>query len=142
VQGALIAFFLGKMRESQVGAKALFDSYQGFQATLIEQFRLHQEQSLATLGRRMDDFEEFGSGSATDRARLNVRLEQVERNTAGVQALGMDMAGQRERAKAEHEHQNRELESIKRELKNIHAQIRNLATGTANSSRVIPSTDA
>jgi hypothetical protein len=116
----LVAFFLGKLRATQDGFEKLFEAYQAFIG-----------HTLATLGSRMSAFDAFGDASATDRARINVRLDQLERGAEETRSLRDEVMKLSARAEVQHRELGGEVSRLRRSTVQIQRQIASLATGRA-----------
>lgn len=116
----LIAFFLGKMRATQDGFEKLFRAYQDFTA-----------QTLAGLAARMAQLDRSGDASATDRARMNVRLDQLERGSGETRELRDELMKLSARAELHHRELDLGVARLRRSSAQMQRQIATLATGRA-----------
>ena len=116
----LVAFFLGKLRAAQDGFEKLFRAYQEFTG-----------HTLAALGARMSVMDASGDASATDRARINVRLDQLERGADEVRRIRDEVMKLSARADLQHRELGGEVGRLRRSTVQIQRQIASLATGRA-----------
>ena len=116
----LVAFFLGKLRATQDGFEKLFGAYQEFIA-----------HTLGALAARMSAFDASGDASATDRARINVRLDQLERGADDVRRLRDEVMKLSARGEIQHRELGGEVSRLRRSTVQIQRQIASLATGRA-----------
>lgn len=116
VQGFLLAYFIGRMKENQMGQAALVAAFQDFTKTAIE-----------GLMERMKTVDELGSASTADRAALNARLMTIEKTTEGLPRLREDFAGHRAKSEAHHNRVESELQRVNMSLEGVQRQLGNLA---------------
>lgn len=118
IQGMLFAYFVGRMKEAQVG-----------QANLVKTFQEFTEKTIDALLTRMSDLDAMAAESRGDRSALNARLTAVERNTDGLQSLRESFAGHKASFDAHRERTESGLAQVQRQLDGIHRQLANIATG-------------
>lgn len=92
----------------------------------------HLSTAIDKLNIRMDEFDSVSNGSATDRAGLNIRMAQVERNTQGLQDLRVEVASKFAQACSERAQHHDCLQRQERRLDECFAQLRAVALGGAN----------
>lgn len=133
----LIAFFLGKMRQQQAGFEQMFSAYQGFQRTIMEQLASTTRQAIDALNAKASEFDAFADGSAHDRARLNVRMEQVEANTSALRGLHDTVLTMNTRQEMAHQAQREASERMQRDITGLQRQVANIAASGLGSASVV-----
>lgn len=116
VQGLLLAYFLGRMKENQLGQEKLVKAFQDFTGATI-----------AGLVERLEKFDEIASDSSTDRAKLNEKMSGVERSTEGLPRFREEFAGFIAKSAAHQDRTESELERMGRSLEGLQRQISELA---------------
>lgn len=116
IQGLLLAYFLGRMKENQLGQEKLVTAFQAFTA-----------QTLAGLMERLQKFDSLAADSQTDRANINARLTGLERSTDGLPKFREDFAGFAATSRAHQERTEAELARMSRGMEGLQRQIAELA---------------
>lgn len=129
-QGVLVAFFLGKMRERQVGQELLVDSFQKF-----------TEQTVAALMTRLGQFDSMQTESVKDRAALNARLTNLETNTAGLGHLREEFITYRATQTEHGKRLESDLARVGQGVESLQRQMANLVSGRAGQVTTITAAD-
>lgn len=116
IQGLLLAYFIGRMKENQLG-----------QAQLVETFQAFTTKTLDTLLSRMAGVDSVLSSAGADRASIHARLDNVERNTNGLQEDRQAFAAFRATSVAHQERTEAELARILQTQEGLQRQLANLA---------------
>lgn len=116
IQGLLLAYFLGRMREHQAG-----------QAALVGTFRDFTEKALDALSDRMSAMDKFASESGSHRAELSARLGAVEAKTNGLPALGERFAAFEAKSLAHQDRCESDLQRMSMALEGLQRQVGSLA---------------
>lgn len=116
VQGLLLAYFLGRMKENQLGQEKLVTAFQDFTA-----------QTLQGLMERLQKFDSLAADSQTDRTNINARLMGLERATDGLPKFREDFAGFAATSRAHQERTESELQRMARGMEGLQRQIAELA---------------
>lgn len=117
VQGLLLAYFLGKMKEHQVG-----------QAALISAFQKFTDQAITALTARMGAVDAFTAESKADRAHLSARLGGLEQATEGMPRFREEFAAHRAEASAHMKRMESDMNRVNMALEGLQRQVGNLAT--------------
>lgn len=116
VQGLLLAYFLGRMKENQQG-----------QAALVAAFQEFTKQTISSLMDRLEKFDVIASESQADRASLNARIAGIDRSTDGLPRFREEFAGFVAKSSAHQERTESELARMNRGLEGMQRQIAELA---------------
>lgn len=116
----LVAFFLGKLRATQDGFEKLFRAYQDVTT-----------HALTELAARMRHVDASGDASAVDRARLNVRLDQLEAAAGEARDLRDELMKLSARGDLQHRDLAQAVARLRRTQAQTQRQIASLATGRA-----------
>lgn len=116
VQGLLLAYFLGRMKENQLGQEKLVKAFQDFTGA-----------TLSGLMERLEKFDQLSSDSQTDRANINARLTGLERSTDGLPRFREEFAGFAATSRAHQERTESELARTSRSLEGLQRQVAELA---------------
>jgi len=131
IQGALLAFFIGRMKENQLGQAALVAAFQAFTA-----------QTITGLMERMKTVDEVGAATIADRAAINARLMGLERQTEGMPQLREDFAAHRAKAEAHQDRVEAELGRILTAQESAQRQLQTLALRQPGKIVELPATGA
>lgn len=116
IQGLLLAYFLGRMKEHQQG-----------QAALVSAFQKFTDQAISALTARMGAVDSFTAESRADRAKLSARLTSIENLTDGLPRLREDFAGHRAESTAHMKRMEDDMARVNRSLEGLQRQVANLA---------------
>ena len=116
VQGLLLAYFLGRMKENQAG-----------QEKLVAAFREFTQRAIDQLMDRLSMFDELARESQSDRAALNARLSSIEQKTDGLPRFREEVAGFIKVSEAHHDRQEQEIARLARSAEGMQRQIGELA---------------
>lgn len=116
VQGLLLAYFLGKMKEHQVG-----------QAALVAAFQKFTDQAIGALTTRMGAVDTFTAESKADRSALSARLGSIAERTEGLPALREDFAEHRAESRAHMKRMEADMGRVNMALEGLQRQVGNLA---------------
>ena len=116
VQGLLLAYFLGRMKEHQQG-----------QAALVATFQRFTEGALDALTARMSAMDKFASESTSHRAELSARLGTVEASTDGMPRFREEFAEHRAEARAFMRRMESDMERVNMALEGLQRQTASLA---------------
>jgi len=131
IQGALLAFFIGRMKENQLGQAALVAAFQTFTA-----------QTIAGLMDRMKIVDEVGAATIADRASINARLMGLERATEGMPQLREDFAAHRATSEAHQARVEAEIGRILQAQEGVQRQLQTLALRQPGKVLELPATGA
>lgn len=131
IQGLLLAYFLGRMKEHQAG-----------QSQLVETFQQFTQQALAALTTRMSALDGIASESKSDRAAITARLGSIEQSTEGVPRFREDFAAFRATAIAHQERMESEVGRILQAQDGIQRQLQTLALRQPGKVLELPATGA
>lgn len=129
VQGLLLAYFVGRMKEGQVGQAALVAAFQDF-----------TNQAIVALTSRMGAVDAFTSEARSDRAALATRLDGVDRLVAGLPQFREDFAAFRATSEAHQTRVEEELSRIARSQEGQQRQLANLALRSPGDIVSLPAT--
>ena len=116
VQGFLLAYFLGRMKEHQAG-----------QAQLVATFRDFTEKALNALGDRMGAMDKFAAESGAHRAELSSRLGALEAKTQTLPHLGERFAAFEAKSLAHQDRCEADLHRMSMALEGLQRQVATLA---------------
>lgn len=116
VQGLLLAYFIGRMKENQAG-----------QAQLVETFQAFTTKTIDALLIRMGAVDGVLSAAGADRAAIHQRLQSIEKDTNGLQADRQAFAAFQATTTAHQERTEAELGRILQALEGQQRQLANLA---------------
>lgn len=116
VQGFLLAYFLGRMKEHQAG-----------QAQLVATFRDFTEKALDALGERMGAMDKFAAESGAHRAELSSRMGALEAKTQGLPQLGERFAAFEAKSLAHQDRTESDLQRMSMALEGVQRQLAQLA---------------
>lgn len=117
IQGLLLAYFLGRMKEHQAG-----------QAALVQTFQRFTEGALDALTARMSAMDKFANESTAHRAELSARLGGLEQATEGMPRFREDFAEHRAEARAHMKRMEGDMERVNMALEGLQRQVGSLAT--------------
>jgi len=151
IQGAVLGFFLGKMRQAQAGQAELFaahlaasrdlaDAHQKAQEALMGTFRTFLETTVSGLLGRLAAADEFQQASAADRAAINARLQVVEKNTDSMPGMRDTLVAATTRIEQLQSQTKEEVAALKRASEGLQRQITTLA-GRVGGTSVIELSD-
>ena len=116
IQGLLLAYFIGRMKENQTGQQALVAAFQKF-----------TEQAITALTTRMGAVDAFTAESRSDRAAITARLGAVEKLVEGMPAFREEFAAHRATSEAHQHRVEAELGRILQAQEGQQRQLANLA---------------
>lgn len=116
IQAALLAYFLGRMKQHQESQATLVATLQNFTAKAID-----------ALTNRLGAVDSFTAESKADRSALSARLTALERNTDGLQKLKEDFAGFMGGARAHQERVESDISRLNNGVEGMQRQIGQLA---------------
>lgn len=131
IQGLLLAYFLGRMKEHQAG-----------QAALVAAFQKFTDQAIGSLTERMGAVDSFTSESRSDRAALNQRLGSIEERTEGLPKFREDFAAYRATSEAHQTRMESEVGRILQAQDGIQRQLQTLALRQPGKVLELPATGA
>lgn len=117
IQGLLLAYFLGRMKEHQQG-----------QAALVQTFQRFTEQALDALTNRMGAMDKFASDSTSHRAELAARLAGLEQSTEGMPRFREDFAEHRAESRSHMKRMESDMGRVNMALEGLQRQVGSLAT--------------
>lgn len=117
IQGLLLAYFLGRMKEHQAG-----------QAALVATFQRFTEGALEALTARMGSMDRFASDSSAGRAEMSARLSGLEQATDGMPKFREDFAEHRAEARAHMSQMRSDMQRVNMSLEGLQRQVGSLAT--------------
>lgn len=117
IQGALLAYFIGRMKEHQAGQEKLVGVFQSF-----------TEAAITGLTSRLGVLDEIAAESKADRATLNAKMTQVERNTEGLGGLREALAAYRATFEATRDRQKDDLDRLNRGVESVQRQLAQIAS--------------
>lgn len=116
IQAAVLAYFLGRMKQHQESQATLVATLQNFTAKAID-----------ALTNRLGAVDSFTAESKADRSALSARLTALERNTDGLQKLKEDFAGFMGGARAHQERVESDISRLNNGVEGMQRQIGQLA---------------
>ena len=116
IQAALLAYFLGRMKQHQESQATLVATLQNFTAKAID-----------ALTNRLGSVDSFTAESKADRSALSARLTALERNTDGLQKLKEDFAGFMGGARAHQDRVESDISRLNNGVEGMQRQIGQLA---------------
>ena len=116
IQAAVLAYFLGRMKQHQESQATLVATLQNFTAKTID-----------ALTNRLGAVDSFTAESKADRSALSARLTALERNTDGLQKLKEDFAGFMGGARAHQERVESDISRLNNGVEGMQRQIGQLA---------------
>mgnify|MGYP007071569240 CR=1 FL=1 len=116
IQGLLLAYFVGRMKEQQTG-----------QAALVAAFQKFTEQAITALTARMGAVDSFTSESKSDRAAITARLGGIEKLVEGMPQFREEFAAHRATSDAHQQRVEAELHRILQAQEGQQRQLANLA---------------
>lgn len=116
IQAAVLAYFLGRMKQHQESQATLVETLQNFTAKAID-----------ALTNRLGAVDSFTAESKADRSALSARLTALERNTDGLQKLKEDFAGFMGGARAHQERVESDISRLNNGVEGMQRQIGQLA---------------
>lgn len=116
IQAAVLAYFLGRMKQHQESQATLVATLQNFTAKAID-----------ALANRLGAVDSFTAESKADRSALSARLTALERNTDGLQKLKEDFAGFMGGARAHQERVESDISRLNNGVEGMQRQIGQLA---------------
>lgn len=116
IQAAVLAYFLGRMKQHQESQATLVATLQNFTAKAID-----------ALTNRLGAVDSFTAESKADRSALSARLTALERNTDGLQKLKEDFAGFMGGARAHQERVESDISRLNNGIEGMQRQIGQLA---------------
>lgn len=116
IQAAVLAYFLGRMKQHQESQSVLVATLQNFTAKAID-----------ALTNRLGAVDSFTAESKADRSALSARLTALERNTDGLQKLKEDFAGFMGGARAHQERVESDISRLNNGVEGMQRQIGQLA---------------
>lgn len=131
IQGLLLAYFLGRMKEHQSG-----------QAQLVDTFQQFTQQALAALTTRMAALDSIASESKSDRAAITARLGGIEQSTDGLPRFREEFAAFRATATSHQERMESEVGRILQAQDGIQRQLQTLALRQPGKVHELPATGA
>lgn len=129
IQGLLLAYFVGRMKENQLG-----------QAQLVETFQAFTTKTIDALLTRMAAVDGMLSAAGADRAGIHQRLQGIERDTNGLQDDRQAFAAFRATTEAHQERTEAELSRILMALEGQQRQLANLALRAPGEVVSLPAT--
>lgn len=129
IQGLLLAYFVGRMKESQIG-----------QAALVAAFQQFTDQAITSLTTRMGAVDAFTSEARSDRASLATRLGGVERLVDGLPKFREEFAAFRATSEGHQSRVEDELGRILRAQEGQQRQLANLALRAPGDVVSLPAT--
>lgn len=127
IQGLLLAYFLGRMKEHQQG-----------QAQLVQTFQRFTESALEALTTRMSAMDKFASESTAHRAELSARLGTVETQTEGMPRFREEFAEHRAEGRAFMRRMEGDMSRVNMALEGLQRQVGSLATHGAGKLIELP----
>lgn len=131
IQGLLLAYFLGRMKEHQSG-----------QAALVAAFQKFTDQAIGALTERMGAVDAFTSESKSDRAALSQRLGAIEDRTEGLPRFREEFAAYRATSEAHQSRMESEVGRILQAQDGIQRQLQTLALRQPGKILELPATGA
>ena len=116
IQAAVLAYFLGRMKQHQES-----------QATLVATLQNFTVKAIDALTNRLGAVDSFTAESKADRSALSARLTALERNTDGLQKLKEDFAGFMGGARAHQERVESDISRLNNGVEGMQRQIGQLA---------------
>lgn len=129
IQGLLLAYFIGRMKENQMG-----------QAQLVETFQTFTTKTIDALLIRMGAVDSVLSAAGADRAAIHQRLQGIEKDTNGLQADRKSFAAFQATTSAHQERTEAELSRILQALEGQQRQLANLALRAPGDIISLPAT--
>lgn len=127
IQGFLLAYFVGRMREHQEGQGRLVDAFQTF-----------TERALTALTDRMTVMDTFAQQTNSHRAELSARLGAVEASTEGLPRFREEFARQSATTIAHQTRIESDMERINRAVEGLQRQVANLAIHGGGATVMLP----
>lgn len=131
IQAAVLAYFLGRMKQHQESQATLVATLQNFTAKAID-----------ALTNRLGAVDSFTAESKADRSALSARLTALERNTDGLQKLKEDFAGFMGGARAHQERVESDISRLNNGVEGMQRQIGQLAIHGPGQLVELPGTSA
>lgn len=131
IQGLLLAYFVGRMKEQQTG-----------QAALVAAFQKFTEQAITALTARMGAVDAFTAESKSDRTNLATRLGALERLVEGLPQFREDFAAFRATSESHQGRVEAELGRILQAQEGQQRQLANLALRSPGDVIELPATGA
>ena len=116
IQAAVLAYFLGRMKQHQESQATLVATLQNFTAKAID-----------ALTNRLGAVDSFTAESKADRSALSARLTALERNTDGLQKLKEEFAGFMGGARAHQDRVESDISRLNNGVEGMQRQIGQLA---------------
>lgn len=129
IQGLLLAYFVGRMKENQSG-----------QAQQVEAFKAFTTKTLDALLLRMGAVDSVLSAAGADRAAIHQRLQGIERDTNGLQEDRQRFAAFEATTTAHQTRTEDELHRILQALEGQQRQLANLALRSPGDVVSLPAT--
>lgn len=117
IQGLLLAYLLGRMKEHQAGQSALVATFQRF-----------TEGAIDVLTKRMGSMDSFASETNASRAEVGARLAGLEQATEGMPRFREDFAEHRAEARAHMKRVENDIGRVNMALEGLQRQVGSLAT--------------
>lgn len=116
IQGAMLAYFLGRMKQHQESQAQLVNTLQNF-----------TQQAIEALTGRLGRVDEFTAESKSDRSNIRARLASLEANTRGLPGFREDFAAFSAGSKAHQERLESDVKRLNAGVDALQRQMANLA---------------
>lgn len=116
IQGLLLAYFLGRMKEHQAG-----------QAALVQAFQRFTEGALGALTERMSRMDSFTAESQAHRSELAARLSALELSVKGLPEFRESFAGFRAKTEGHQKRVEADLDRLNHSSDALQRQLAQLA---------------
>ena len=136
IQGAAMAFFLGKMRAEQTASAAASAANQAANRQLVDVFQAFTTKTVDAMLERLAEFDTMARDAAGARAALDQRLATVENAASGLAAVPLVLSEFKGEFNAHRQITERELAHVARNFDGVQRQLAELVRG--GSGGVVP----